>query len=167
VVEDAKSLNNVLHNSRNNFSDEDKQEVLKRFLDKDNVKGLLPKFARNSRNIEQKSCLLESLKFAYAQLASNKSKENFPIKNVLLTIVVSNQIGPSPCFISKAIGGTKYLLGKVVFRRIHVDLIGENIWGGLPQKRRSNVLNETHCQKVLDFWDTATTISPIAKDVKW
>jgi hypothetical protein len=127
---------------------------------------LLPKFARNARNTEQKSCLVESLKFAYAQLASNKSKENLPVKNALLTIAVSNQIGPSQRFISKAIGGTKYLLGKVVSRRIHGDLMGENIWGGLPQKRRSNVLDETHCQKVLDFWDTPTTISPIAKDVK-
>jgi hypothetical protein len=42
MAKDAKSLNNVLHSSRKNFSDEDKQEVFKRVLDKDNVKGLLP-----------------------------------------------------------------------------------------------------------------------------
>jgi hypothetical protein len=54
-----------------------------------------------------------------------------------------NQICPSQHFISKAIGCTKYILGKVVFQRIHdVDFKGENIWGGLPQKWRSIATNE-------------------------
>jgi hypothetical protein len=86
----VESLNNVIHISRNNFNDENKQEVLRKFLDKDNVKGFLLRFARNAKDIEQKLCLLENLKSTYAQLALNISKENFPIKNALLIVVVSN-----------------------------------------------------------------------------
>ncbi len=47
-----------------------------------------------------------------------------------------------------------------------MDLIGENFWGGLPQKHHSHALGEGDLQLVLDFWDTTTTISPIRKDGK-
>jgi hypothetical protein len=39
--------------------------VLKRFLDKDFVNFLLPKFARDARDIEYKLVLLENIKVAY------------------------------------------------------------------------------------------------------
>jgi hypothetical protein len=65
-------------------------------------------------------------------LTAHKSKENLPFKNALLTKIASNGAGPSQHFISRTIGGTRYLLGKVVMRRMHVDVTGDNIWGGLP-----------------------------------
>jgi hypothetical protein len=65
-------------------------------------------------------------------LVAYKSKENLPFKNALLTTIASNGVRPSQHFISRTIGGTRYLLGKVVMRRIHVDVTGDNTWGGLP-----------------------------------
>ncbi len=84
------------------------------------------------------------------QLKVHKSKENLSFRNVIITIVVSNNIGgPSQRFISKTIGGTRYLMGKVVMQRIHVDLIGENIWGRLPWKMWSNAMDETNYSLLL------------------
>jgi hypothetical protein len=40
-------LNNELHNFEHNFSDKEKQHVLKRFLDREDVKSLIPNFSRN------------------------------------------------------------------------------------------------------------------------
>ncbi len=40
----AESLNNVIQCSKTNFNDEDKQKVLRRFLDKDIVKGFFLEF---------------------------------------------------------------------------------------------------------------------------
>jgi hypothetical protein len=83
-------------------------------------------------------------------LKAHKSKENLSFKNAFLTVVVSNNNGgPSQRFISKTIGGTKYLMGKVVMQKIHVDLIGENIWGGLSWKMRLDVTDEIDHQLIL------------------
>jgi hypothetical protein len=89
-------------------------------------------FARHAREIEQKLSLLESMKDAYAQLVAQKKKDNLPYRNVLLIAVVSHQSGPSQHYIYRTIGGSRYLLSKAITRKIHVDLIGDNIWGGLP-----------------------------------
>jgi hypothetical protein len=39
--------------------------VLRRFLDKDSINFLFPKFARDARDIEYKLALLENIKVAY------------------------------------------------------------------------------------------------------
>jgi hypothetical protein len=65
-----------------------------------------------------------------------------PFKNALLTAIASNGAGPSQHFISRTIGGTKYLLGKAIMRRMHVYVIGDNTWGRLPQNRRLDAINE-------------------------
>jgi hypothetical protein len=90
----ANNLYNELCSAAHCLIDEDKQNVLKRFLDKNEVKCLLPEHVRNAKDVEYKLSLLESLKVAYAQLVTHESKENISYKNVLL-IVVSNQGGPS------------------------------------------------------------------------
>jgi hypothetical protein len=113
-----------------------------KFLDKDNVQGLLPQFVKDASDIKHKLGLFENLKIAYAQLVAQKSKENLSYRNTLLTIVVSNEVGPSQRYISKTIGGSRYLLSKAVTHRIHVGFIGDNIWGGLPQKWCSNIVGE-------------------------
>jgi hypothetical protein len=64
-----------------------------------------------------------------------QTKENLPFKNALLTTIISNGVGPFQRFISRTIGGIKYLLGKVVMTRMHVDVTNDNTWGGLPRKR--------------------------------
>ncbi len=63
-------------------------------------------------------------------------------KNALLIIIVSNGVSPFQHFISRTIGGTKYLLGKTVMRRMHVDVTRDDTWGGLPQKKRLDALDE-------------------------
>jgi hypothetical protein len=124
-----------LHGDEYNFTKEDKQEVLRTFLDKQFVKCLLPKFGRDVKETKCKLALLKSLKAAYMQLKVHKSKENLSFIYALLTVVVSNNSGgPSQHFISKIINGTKYLMGKAVMRKIHVDLTRKNIWGGFPWK---------------------------------
>jgi hypothetical protein len=53
-------------------------------------------------------------------------------RNAIFSIVVSSTNGAFQNFISKALGATRYSLKKVIVRRVHVDEIGENIWGSLP-----------------------------------
>jgi hypothetical protein len=92
------------------------------------------KFAKHARDIEQKLSLLESMKDVYAQLVVQKTKDNLPYKNVLLTAMVSRQRGPSHSYIFQTINGSRYLLSKAITWGIHGDLIRDNIWGGLPRK---------------------------------
>jgi hypothetical protein len=56
------------------------QQIFRRFLEKESVRALLPKYAKRGRGIEGKLKLLESLKDAYAQLAAQKSKNNLLTK---------------------------------------------------------------------------------------
>jgi hypothetical protein len=129
------NLSNFLHDVAHNFNDEDKQQVPRRFLDKETIRDLLPKFARHAKDIEQKLNLLECMEDAYAQLVVQKEKDNLPYRNVLLTAMVSHQSGPFQHYIFQTIGGSIYLLSKAITQKIHVDLIGDNIWGRLPWKR--------------------------------
>ncbi len=62
----ADSLSNFLHDVDHNLNDEDKQQVLRRFLDKETIWDLLPKFARHAKDTKQKLSLLESMEDAYA-----------------------------------------------------------------------------------------------------
>jgi hypothetical protein len=61
-------------------------------LDKETV--FFIEFVRHGRDTEKKLKLLESMKDAYAQLVTKKTKDNLPYKNALLTIMVSNQARP-------------------------------------------------------------------------
>jgi hypothetical protein len=128
----ADNFHELLFNPTHNFTNEDNQHALRKFLNKNNVQGLLPQFVKDVNDIKRKLCLLRNLKIAYAQLVAQKSKENLSYKNTLLIIVVSNEVGPSQHYISKTISGSRYLLSKVVTYKIHVGLIGDNIWGRLP-----------------------------------
>jgi hypothetical protein len=75
---------------------------------------LFPKFVRQSRDIEKKLKFLESMKDAYAQLVTQKTKDHLPYKNALLTVVVSNQARAFQRYISRMISSTKYLLCKAI-----------------------------------------------------
>jgi hypothetical protein len=44
--------------------------------------------------------------------------------------------------------------------------LNENIWGGLPRKQCCDLFDEKDHDLILRWWNVATTISPIAKDVK-
>jgi hypothetical protein len=126
------SLHELLFNLAHNFTNEVRQHTLRKFLDKDNVQGLIPQFVKDASDIERKLGLLENLKITYAQLVTQKSKENLSYKNTFLITMVSNEVGPFQRYISKTIGGSKYLLSKAVTCRIHVGLTRDNIWRGLP-----------------------------------
>jgi hypothetical protein len=73
------------------------------------------------------------MKDVYAQLVAYKTKDNLPYRNVLLTTMVSHQRGPSHRYIFRTINGSKYLPSTAITWGIHVDLIRDNILGGLPQ----------------------------------
>jgi len=62
----ANNLYNELCSTAHYLTDEDKQNFLKRFLDKDEVKCLLLEHAKNARDVEYKLGLLESLQGTYA-----------------------------------------------------------------------------------------------------
>ncbi len=128
--------------------------------------NLFPKFQQNSKVIEQKLALFDSVRVVYARLVSYKSSDNMHYKNALLSVVVSTGIGPFAWLIYRTISSSGYLLSKVVTQIINVELTWENIWGGLPRKQRYDVLGEGDHELILEFWNMATTISPITKDVK-
>jgi hypothetical protein len=65
-------------------------------------------------------------------MASNLSGKNLVNINVILFVVVSREHITSQSFISRRLGNNKYSSKMAIVRRIHVDQIGENIWGGLP-----------------------------------
>ncbi len=50
----------ILHGVKYNSIKEDKQEVLRRFLDKQSMRCLLPKFARDVKNTKRKLALLKT-----------------------------------------------------------------------------------------------------------
>jgi hypothetical protein len=58
------------------------------------VINLFPKFQQNSKVIEQKLALFDSVRVVYARLVSYKSSDNMHYKNALLSVVVSTGIGP-------------------------------------------------------------------------
>ncbi len=120
-------LSNELHNFEHNFNNEDKQHVLRRFLNKEDVKNLLPKFQWNFRATEQKLAFFDNVRVAYAHLVSHKSRDNRHYKNALLSVIVSIETSPSTRFIFKTIGNSRYLLSKVVTWKIHVELKRENL----------------------------------------
>jgi hypothetical protein len=131
------------------------------------MKCLLPKSTSDAREIECKLDLLENFKTTYMQLKAHKSKENLSFRNAILIAIVSNNNGgPSQRFIFKTIGDTRYFMGKAVMRRIHVGLTKENIWGGLLWKAWLDAMDEIDRQLILQFWEIASTISPMQKDVK-
>ncbi len=66
------------------------------------------------------------------QLVAQKSRDDKPYINAFLNIVVSIEASPPTYYISKTIGISKCLLSKTIPWKIHVDMIGKNIWGGLP-----------------------------------
>jgi hypothetical protein len=67
-------------------------------------------------------------------MATNRSNENVVYQNALLSVVVSSKHKGSQSFMSKTIGVSRYSLKKAIVRRVHVDQIGENIWGGASSK---------------------------------
>ncbi len=90
----ANELNNELHNSKHNFNDEDKQHVFKRFLDKEDVINLFPKFQPNSKATKQKLALCDSVRIVYAHFVSDKSRDNMHYRSAFLSLVVSTKTSP-------------------------------------------------------------------------
>ncbi len=154
------------------FSDEhwldvdERKETLQRICETKCVKRLLLDYVQNEKETKNKLKVLESLKIAYAHIVANRSINNLVYITAILSAIVSTTNGTSTNFISKTLGVTRYSLRKVIVRRVHVDEINENIWGGLPQKQHCDLLNEKDHGLILKWWSVATTISPIAKDVK-
>jgi hypothetical protein len=98
-------------------------------------------------------------------MVANKSSENAGYRNALLTTVASREDEPSQRFLQKTLQASRHTLRKAILRRAYVDDTRDNFWGGLSRKRRSDSLSKEDWQVIVSFWDTATTISPIAKDI--
>jgi hypothetical protein len=93
------------------------------------------------------------------QLVAQKSRDDKPYINASLNVVVSIEASPPTYYISKTIGISKYLLSKAILWKIHVDMIGKNIWGTFHRSMCFDDLSENDCQLILEFWEMATTIS--------
>jgi hypothetical protein len=146
------NFHDILFKTTYKFTNEDRQHVLRRFLDNEDIQGLLPNFTKGIANTKSKLALLENLKTMYAQLVAQKPKENLPYKNALLTTMVSNEAGPFQRYTFKTIGGSRYLLSKVITQRVHANLIRENIWGKLPRNWCSNVVVKGDHELIFKFW---------------
>jgi hypothetical protein len=101
----------------------------------------------------------------YTHMVANKSSDNARYRNALLSAVASREDGSSQRFLAQTLQASRHLLWRAIVRRAYVDVTGENFWAGLPRKRRSDSLTEGHHRLIAHFWDTATTISLIKKDV--
>ncbi len=55
---------------------------------------------------------------------------------------------------------------KAIVKRVHINEIGENIWGGLPQMQQCDMFDEKDCELIMSWWDIAIITSPNTKDIK-
>lgn len=143
----------------------EKKDVIRRFAEDERIIGLLPSFMKETKETEEKLKLVSSVQQAYNQMVANKSTENSMYRNALLSAVVSPTNGPSQLFLARTLKATRHTLRKAVVRRAYIDDVGEKFWGGIPRKNRNDRVSEDDRQKIMSFWDTATTISPISKDI--
>jgi hypothetical protein len=127
------------------------------------IVSLLSKIAKERPTASIK--LVSSVQQAYTQMVANKSTENSMYRNALLSAVASPTNGPSQLFLARTLKASRHALRKAVVRRAYVDDVGEKFWGGIPRKNRNDRVSEEDRQKIMSFWDTATTISPISKDI--
>jgi hypothetical protein len=81
--------------------------------------------------------------------------------------MVSNAQNTSQIHIVNTIGASRYMIRKTLGRHVHVDEVGENLWGGLPWKCYCDMISEGDHHEVPKWWETSTTMSLIRKDVKW
>jgi hypothetical protein len=85
----------------------------------------------------QRHCITTHLfwkcKIVYAQLVTQKSRDDKPNINAFLNVVLSIEASPPTHYISKTIGINKYLLSKAIPWKIHVNMISKNTCRGLPQ----------------------------------
>ena len=153
-------------NSRSNeLTVGERKDVLRRFVEDSRITGLLPEFMKETKATEEKLKLVSSVQQAYSQMVANKSTENSIYRNALLSAVVPPTTGPSQLFLARTLRATRHALRKAIVRRAYIDDIGEKFWGGMPRKHRNDCVNEDDRQKIVNFWDTSTTISPISKDI--
>jgi len=104
--------------------------TLHKVFEHDMVQLDLLEIAQKAKDAKRLCKVFESVKFAYVHMATNRSNENVVYQNALLSVVVSSKHKGSQSFMSKTIGVSRYSLKKAIVRRVHVDQIGENIWGG-------------------------------------
>lgn len=153
-------------NSRSNeLTVGERKDVLRRFVEDSRIIGLLSEFMKETKATEEKLKLVSSVQQAYSQMVANKSTENSIYRNALLSAVVSPTTGPSQLFLARTLRATRHTLRKAIVRRAYIDNIGEKFWGGMSTKHRNDCVNEDDRQKIVNFWDTSTTISPISKDI--
>jgi len=147
------------------FNGEEKQEIVKRFIEHQGMVNYVPHYARVGKETKSNRVVMDALKLAYAYITTTQHFENLTFKNVLF-VVVFVSFNTNKMHVAKTIGVSWYSIQKAIDKRVHVNQACDNFWGGLPRKHRCDVINVENQESIFKWWETSTTVSPIQKDVK-
>lgn len=159
-------VSNLLGELQSGLSHEELADVTRRIIRHDNLQEYLPKCVRAAKESEKNAVAIQSIRGAYQTITNQGGKQSSFLKNVILSAVASQSSLVSQSHIRRALGASKWLVKKAVTIRSLVDGMGECLWGGLPRKRRCDVLDEATVHAVVNWWETSSIVSPNQKDVK-
>jgi hypothetical protein len=93
-------LESIVHS----HSEEEKPDIVKKFIKYAGVLNYLPPYARRGKEGESNSVVLEAMRGAYAQITAIRHAQNLTFKNVLLSSVVFANASTNQMHIAKTIG---------------------------------------------------------------
>jgi hypothetical protein len=93
-----------LFNTKSRLNENKRKDTLHKMFEHDMVQSNLLKIAQKAKDAKRLCKVLESVKSAYAHIATNKSNENVVYQNALFYVVVSSKHKASQNFMSKTIG---------------------------------------------------------------
>ena len=159
-------VTSLLRELQKGLTHEELVDVTGRIIRHDNLQEYLPKCVRALKESENNALAIQSIQGAYQTITIQGGKQSSFMKNVILSAVASQSSLLPQNHIRRALGASKWLVKKAVTIRSLVDGMGECLWGGLPRKRRCDVLDEATVQAVVNWWETSSIVSPNQKDVK-
>jgi len=115
------------------FNGEEKQEIVKRFIEHQGMVNYVPHYARVGKETKSNRVVMDALKLAYAYITTTQHFENLTFKNVLF-VVVFVSFNTNKMHVAKTIGVSWYSIQKAIDKRVHVNQACDNFWGGLPRK---------------------------------
>ena len=159
-------VTSLLRELQKGLTHEELVDVIGRIICHDNLQEYLPKCMRALKESKNNALAIQSIQRAYQTITIQGGKQSSFMKNVILSAVASQSSLLPQNHIRRALGASKWLVKKAVTIRSLVDGMGECLWGGLPRKRRCDVLDEATVQAVVNWWETSSIVSPNQKDVK-
>lgn len=138
----------------------ERKVMLRWFAENSQIIGLLLEFLKDTEATKEKLKFMSSVQQAYIQMVANRSIENSVHKNALLLVVVSSTDGPNQLFLACTLKATRPNLRKAIFRSSYIGA-RRGILGGILRKNINDCVSEDDPQRMVNLWDTTTTISPI------